>query len=299
LNAAGYSDYSAPIISRVVPPPIVNTIRQSRLANQVTFSFVSYLDSYGYLAGYKIERAPDNNGAPSNWSQIAAVPMLNYYTSYTDSNLLAGATYWYRARAWNWVGDGEYTSPASITILPPGPPTSIYANTSYPNEIGVWWYASHPTDQDGFKIERRTGTQITWSEIALIPATNAYYASYSDTNFIPNTLNYYRVRAFNVVGNSDYSATVSAMISLPSAVVMPAGLPIESLTTTNQDVLITWTGLAGTTNVVEATVTLGEAFSPISPNLALNGTGNVTTNFLDVGVLTNSASRFYRIRMVR
>ena len=39
-------------------------------------------------------------------------------------------------------------------------------------------------------------------------------------------------------------------------------------------------------------------FLPVSPNIILTGSGTVTTNYLDVGALTNSSSRFYRIRLV-
>jgi hypothetical protein len=136
--------------------------------------------------------------------------------------------------------------------------------------------------------------------IGLLAATNQISGSYSDTNPVVNVTNYYRVRAFNFIGDSPYSPIVSAIIELPAApVVAPAGPEILALTATNQDVLLTWTGPAGTTNVVEATDDLRETFAPISPNLILDGVGSVTTNFLDAGALTNSAARFYRIRLVR
>ena len=52
------------------------------------------------------------------------------------------------------------------------------------------------------------------------------------------------------------------------------------------------------TNVVEATANVLESFAPISPPLRIVGAGTVVTNFLDVGALTNAASRFYRIRVL-
>jgi hypothetical protein len=304
-NGAGYSDYSAPVISRIMPPPAIppQLIQTYRRANQVTFGIENNIEPYGQIAGFKIERAADSNGTPVTWSQLAAVPTPFYSGSFTDSNLVAQATYWYRLRGWSWVGDGEYTSPFSITILPPVPPGFIYAMVNNQNQIYLWWYMGYPEDQDGFKLERSSDAQTTWAEIATLSATNWAYGNYTDTNFAANVTNYYRVRAFNVIGDSPYSATVSAMISMPSALVVsaalvPAALQIESLTTTNQDVLLTWTGTGGTTNVVEATSRLREDFAPISANVRLEGVGHVTTNFLDVGALTNSASRFYRIRVV-
>jgi len=40
-------------------------------------------------------------------------------------------------------------------------------------------------------------------------------------------------------------------------------------------------------------------FTDLSSQIILTGSGNVTTNYLDMGVATNSPFRFYRVRLAQ
>ena len=57
--------------------------------------------------------------------------------------------------------------------------------------------------EDGFKIERKTGTDGTYGQIATV-GTNV--TSYSDPNLAGGTTYCYRVRAYNAAGDSAYSS---------------------------------------------------------------------------------------------
>src|SRR5262245_8175471 len=62
-------------------------------------------------------------------------------------------------------------------------------------------WSDNSTNEDGFRIERRTDTG-TYAEIATVGVNTA---SYTDVN-LPNGTNYcYRVRAYNPGGMSGYS----------------------------------------------------------------------------------------------
>ena len=39
-------------------------------------------------------------------------------------------------------------------------------------------------------------------------------------------------------------------------------------------------------------------FTDLSPNIVISGSGDVTTNYLDIGGATNLPSHFYRVRLV-
>jgi hypothetical protein len=258
--------------------------------------------NYGEVSGGKLERAIDESGVPGVWSEVLNLPKDQPWADYqefVDADLSPDTTYWYRLRSYNWLGDGSYSPATNLTIIPPRSPIDLIATIHGTEFVELFWHAAAPQDQDGFKLERSTDAQNTWTELAVIPATNYYFASYADTNFVPNVTNYYRVRAFNVVGESPYGTVVQAIISLPNALTAPAVFRIESLTITNQNILISWTTPAGSTNLVEATTSLYNNFTPIGTPLIPNGTGTVTASFLDVGALTNSTSRFYRIRIVK
>jgi len=60
--------------------------------------------------------------------------------------------------------------------------------------------------ETGFKIERKTGSEGTYSQIATVDAN---VTSYIDTGLSKETTYYYRVRAYNVSGNSSYSNEAS------------------------------------------------------------------------------------------
>ncbi len=69
------------------------------------------------------------------------------------------------------------------------------------------------------------------------------------------------------------------------------------------DIRITWTTIGGKTNVVQAVNGLGDGsfntnFADISLPIIGPGTGVLTTNYLDVGAIEDSPSRYYRIRLV-
>ena len=40
------------------------------------------------------------------------------------------------------------------------------------------------------------------------------------------------------------------------------------------------------------------SFTNVSPNIILPGSGDVVTNYLDLGGATNSSFRFYKVRLV-
>jgi hypothetical protein len=76
-----------------------------------------------------------------------------------------------------------------------------------------------------------------------------------------------------------YGSAINATLKITSIVRMNAG-----------DLLITW-NTTGTSNIVQVTQNLGTGFS----NLASFVITTSTTNYLDVGVVTNKPARFYRI----
>ncbi len=84
----------------------------------------------------------------------------------------------------------------------------------------------------------------------------------------------------------------------------PASLfRVISATPQGSDVLITWTAGGGRTNAVQAspgdsTGNYSNAFGDVSGPIILPGSGDVSTNYLDIGGATNVPSRYYRIRLV-
>src|ERR1017187_7999855 len=78
---------------------------------------------------------------------------------------------------------------------------------------------------------------------------------------------------------------------------------ITTVVPQGDDVAITWTTAGGRTNSVQATagdVSGGYAtnFIDLSGLFVISGSGDTSTNYLDLGGATNGSARFYRVRLV-
>lgn len=78
---------------------------------------------------------------------------------------------------------------------------------------------------------------------------------------------------------------------------------ITTVTHQGNDIRVTWTTVGGRTNQVYLnTPAVGggitDGISPLGPLFIIPGTGESTTNYLDIGGATNKPSRYYRVRLV-
>ena len=91
-------------------------------------------------------------------------------------------------------------------VIPvPGAPSSLTATAISSYQINLAWSDTNTTEI-GFEIQRSPLTNGNWSQLTTV-ATNVL--SYSDTTVAPGTKYYYRVRAYNVGGNSSFSNTAN------------------------------------------------------------------------------------------
>lgn len=124
----------------------------------------------------------------------------------------------------SWVGttsftfhatDGQANSAAAtvtITVQPtttvPGMPLNLTAQAISTSQINLTWN-DNSNNEDGFVIERANGSN--WTQVGSVgPSYGPYTVTFSNTGLQSNKTYTYRVRAFNVIGNSAYSNTASA-----------------------------------------------------------------------------------------
>ncbi|NQT27503.1 glycoside hydrolase family 9 protein [candidate division KSB1 bacterium] len=177
------------------PPAVPDELTLGALSShQIS---VSWSDNSDDEHGFKIERKTGENGV---YSQIASVNTDT--TSITDNGLLPSTPYYYRVRAYNSGGNSEYSAESSINTLGgPLSPSELSVTPSSSSQMDLSW-TDNATDEDGFKIERKTINASDWSEIAEVGVDETIY---SDTDLSMGMTYYYRVYAFNIDGISDYS----------------------------------------------------------------------------------------------
>ena len=117
-------------------------------------------------------------------------------------------------------------TPTPTPTAPTGPSGATATATAY-NSVTAKW-ADNSTDETGFKLER-SGNGVNYTEIATLGAGTT---SYVDNGVIASSNFYYRVRAYNSVGNSSYS-NVASVTTPAVAILTPVPAAPSSVTALN------------------------------------------------------------------
>lgn len=149
--------------------------------------------------GFIIERSASNI---LNFNQIGQVG--NGILNFSDTSATEGENYYYRVYAFNSHGSSGYTNMASVffPILVPTAPINLDAAYNYGTDsINVTW-TNTAVNADILYLERSIGNSTNFVVIAtLSPGTTIY----NDTEMYPQNHFYYRIRAWNEGGYSNYS----------------------------------------------------------------------------------------------
>lgn len=229
-NGEGNSNYSntsnSTTLATPLNPPTApgNFLATGVSANQIN---LSWADNSGNETGFKIERGLSSSGP---FSQVASVS--SNVTSYSDTNLNASTTYYYRMYAYNAAGNSNSTNVANGTtqsnaVTLPNAPTGLNVAAVSSTQINLSW-TDNSGDESGFKIERALSSSGPFS---LLATTGANIISYSNTGLTASTTYYYRIYSYNSAGNSTATSVSSAMTSgtAPNA---PSGLSAAGVSAT-------------------------------------------------------------------
>jgi hypothetical protein len=165
---------------------------------------LSWSDQSNSELGFALERSTDGVGF------YLADTVGAGYQGYSDLTVQPGRTYFYRVYAYNPGGGSTYANTVSVTtpaVTLPNAPSSLKASALSLGRVSLGW-KDNSNNEDGFQIERKSGSSGTWQLVATVSANTK---SYTDTSTARRTTYNYRVRAFNAAGGSAYSNTVSIM----------------------------------------------------------------------------------------
>jgi hypothetical protein len=204
------SNYSNAASATTLPnPPSAPTNLNSSVISQTQIN-LSWTDNASNETGFKIERSTDG----TNYNQIDTVGVN--MNSYQNTGLTANTLYYYRVRAYNTGGNSGYSNVRYATTWKniPADPTDLSATAMAYNQINLAW-SDNATNEETYFIER----SLDGTNFSFISTTSPNATSFYNTGLNSNTTYYYRVRAYNNGGYSNYTNNASAatFLNLPAA----------------------------------------------------------------------------------
>jgi fibronectin type 3 domain-containing protein len=233
---------------------------------QIALSWASSLGA----TSYNLKRSATTGGP---YTTIASALTT---TSYTDTGLTDGTTYYYVATALNAGGESPNSPEDSATpYAVPAPPTSVSASPGNAQVTLIWTAVAGANSYD---VMRSTSSGGPYTIAAVAAGTN-----YTDTAVTIGTTYYYVISAVNLDGESGNSAVVSAKPTLfaPTSLAAVAG---------NTQVSLSWNAQPNASgyNVLRGTVSGGPYTLIASPA----GTGFTDTR------LGNGQAYYYVVTTV-
>ena len=177
-------------------------------------SVTNPVDAATYVAPAQVKiaaQASDPDGLVQQVAFFQGTTLLGIDASapfeMTWNNVAAG-NYAITAQATDNAGATTNSVAVNITVIeptPPVPPSALTARALSSTRLKLRW-TDNATDESGYKIERSRKNK-PFKEIARLGA-NA--TQFTDRNLAAGQKYFYRVRAFNLGGDSPYSNTASA-----------------------------------------------------------------------------------------
>ena len=183
---------------------------------------------------------------------------------------------------------------ASISIfegLPPAAPNSLNAVAASTSQINLTW-ADNSTNETAFVVERSLDGTSGWTTIF---TSTRNITSFVNTGLSPNTLYYYRVRAENPAGVSNYSA-ITSQSTLQA---LPVNLIAFNAQSVNKKVQLFWR-VSNELNFKQYIIEWskdGINFQQLAIMLA-RGTGANNLSYIYEHANPMHANNFYRLKLV-
>lgn len=188
------------VASLVSPPAAPSGLSASPADSQITLTW----NSVSGATSYNVARASSSSGPYTTIAQGITG------TTYTDTGLVNGQTYYYSVATVKSPATSLSSSAVAATpvAIPAGPPTGVSAAAGNTAVTLNWTAAAGST---GYIVQRAPASNGAYSAIATTGGM-----SYTDTGLTNGTTYYYVISSTNAGGSSaNYSSEVSAMPTAP------------------------------------------------------------------------------------
>jgi hypothetical protein len=180
------------------------------------------------------------------------------------------------------------------TITPPPPtdtipaaPSNVSLLSTSSSSVNVLW-SDNSTNETVFKIERKTGSGGTYSQITTVGAN---VTSFANTGLSASTQYFYRVRAANAIGNSAYSNEASVTTGAPTATIPAAPTSLVASATSTSVINLNWSDASSNETGFKIDRKTGAA----GTYAQIATVGSNVSSYSNSG-LAESTQYFYRVR---
>ncbi|MFM8392574.1 MAG: S8 family serine peptidase, partial [Acidobacteriota bacterium] len=170
------------------PSPTAPTAPSSlaATASSETRIDLNWTDNSSNETGFRIRR---RIGSTGEWIAVATVG-LNA-TSWTTNDAVPGTNYYFTVTAFNDGGESAASNEATVTTTStlPGAPSNLRITSRSPSRLDMSW-TDNSSNETGFKIERQTGNDANWEEIATVGTNTTFF---QNSGLQPATSYSYRI----------------------------------------------------------------------------------------------------------
>lgn len=232
-NMTGDSDSTpsqpASVITRPADPSALTVTTPAAPAGSSSL-LVSWTDNNprtNTASTFLVERAPEStpgSGTPGMFAAVSTVPTGTQGGAWTltDTGLAANSTYYYRVSATNVRpagtidpnsgGSSAVIGPVSGTTRPAAPTLNSVVEIAPTTHLRLTWTDNSPVKTQ-IRIERSTDSTFN-TGVTTVRTAAAGETTWDDTSTAGNVTYYYRLTAFNGVGDSAPSS-IGSRLTLP------------------------------------------------------------------------------------
>ena len=212
------SSYAENSFNSAIPPPI----NLQTALNALTSITLTWNDNSNGEDGFKIDRKVGTQ----NWETSYATVGGNI-NSWQNISVPLNETIYYRVYAYRQTYNSTYVEQSISTIIPA--PTNFYVVMDTLTSIKLFW-TDIISGEDGFKIDRKIGTQNWETDIATIDSN---LTTWQNTNFPLNETIYYRVYTFK-------QAYISSLVEESVSTQIPPATNLILIVNSTNSVTLTW-----------------------------------------------------------
>lgn len=198
-------------------PQSVSAMVDADNATTINVSWMAADANGSAITSYMVQRGTMGSDGMMSWMNVSPAHS-GMDMMYADSGLMGNTKYYYRVRAMNANGYGEYSDGMASAMtgdVAPNMPTSVMAavDDTDVTKINVSWgapMANGGSDVTGYMVQRAyemsDGTMSDWMNVPTVfPPDRNMDMMHMDMGLMPNTKYYYRVAAMNAAGDGEYS----------------------------------------------------------------------------------------------